>query len=142
MAQQGRVANHKLNDGLTPKQAKFVEGIAQGKSSTVAALEAYETDNYHTAAVVASENLNKPKVRDAVLNALEHHSLTAIDAVRPVKEAIDFKGDTKRESLEVNLKGVDRYLKLLAMTEDRTDKGSSTTLIFNNGTSSNNFVKK
>lgn len=142
MAQQGAVSKAKIKDGLTPKQAKFVKGIAEGKSATQAALSAYDVKNYGTAAVVATENLNKPNIREAVQRALEHHQLTPEMALEPVKKALLYKGDTERESLEMNLKGVGIYQRLLAMTEDKTAGGGGNTFIFNNKVDKQSFTAK
>jgi hypothetical protein len=119
MAQQGRVAKRTLKGGLTPKQAKYVQGIAEGKPGYKAAMDAYETDSLNVANTISVENMQKPTVREAVLKALDGHSLSADDAVAPVKRALQYQGETERESLEMNLKGADRLMKLMSMTENK-----------------------
>jgi len=135
------MAEVKKKPKLTVKQAKFVKGIAEGKSATVSAQESYDVKKYSTAAVIATENLNKPNVKEAVEYALAKQGLTADDMVAPVKRALEFQGETDRETIEINLKGVDRLVRLFQMTEDKNTGGN--TFIFNNGDKqSNNFLKK
>lgn len=117
---------------LTTKQIKFVKGIAQGKTPTQSAVSAYPTQKYTTAAVTANENLNKPNVKLAVELALKEQGLSADDMVKPVKRALEYRGDTERDSLDMNLKGVDRLVKLFQMTEDKTTT-SPNTVNFNFG---------
>lgn len=47
---------------LTHKERGFVNDIADGKPGVHAALNNYDTKDYHTAAVIASENLTKPDI--------------------------------------------------------------------------------
>lgn len=142
MAQQGRVAKAKLKDGLTPKQAKFVQKIAEGKTGTQAALESYNVKSVDVAKTVASENYSKPNIREAIQRALEHHQITPEMALEPVKRGLLFQGDTERESLDMNLKAVGIYSKLLGMTEDKSNQSNGNTFVFNNVNSSQNFYKK
>lgn len=54
---------------LTPKQAKFVKGIAEGKQQREAYIEAYDTKgNIPTVDVEASRTLSKPQVKEALEN--------------------------------------------------------------------------
>jgi len=61
----------KMSSGLTPKQTKFIQGMAAGKSGTQAALEAYDTDDPIVAGGIASDNLQKPYIRERVEEALK-----------------------------------------------------------------------
>lgn len=54
---------------LTKKEKKFVATYAETGNGTQAALKVYDTTDINTAASIASENLRKPKILDA-LNAL------------------------------------------------------------------------
>jgi len=47
---------------LTPKQKKFADSYIDTGNGTRSALEAYDTDDYSTAASIASENLKKPEL--------------------------------------------------------------------------------
>lgn len=53
-------------DELTKKQKVFVKEYAKTENGTQAALKAYDTKDYSTAGAIASENLNKPKVIQAL----------------------------------------------------------------------------
>jgi phage terminase small subunit len=49
---------------LTPKQKVFVDEYVKNKgNATQAALKAYDTDDYQTAASIGEENLKKPEIR-------------------------------------------------------------------------------
>ena len=72
---------------LTQKQAKFVKGIADGKTNTEAALEAYDTDSYDVAKVIASENLTKPNIQQAVELARVKLNITPERALKPIGDA-------------------------------------------------------
>lgn len=107
---------------LTMKQAKFVKGIADGKTNTQSALEAYDTDSYDTAAVIATENLRKPNIQDAIEIARVKLNITPERALKPIDDALN------DDDLEMRLKGSDRALKIMGITGK--DKGN-TTNIFN-----------
>jgi phage terminase small subunit len=124
---RGRVPLHQIVDGITPKQAKFVSHIAEGKSGTEAALLAYNTESLGTAQVISSENLKKPMVRSAIDKAIGTLDLTAIKALMPIKEALE------HDDLEMRLKGTDRWIKLIPRDKP---EGSSMTVNFNLGSKS------
>ncbi len=51
---------------LTKKEKKFVAGYAETGNGTQTVLEVYDTKDINTAASIASENLRKPKILDAL----------------------------------------------------------------------------
>lgn len=73
---------------LTRKQRTFVQGFVEHGNGTQAALEAYDTQDPKVAAVIASENLNKPNVieeitvqnnnREQLVEAAHDSLLTAV----------------------------------------------------------------
>lgn len=64
-------------NGGSPKQNLFVKKyLENGQNGTQAALAAYDTKDPVTASVIASENLDKPNVREMVENALRKNDLT------------------------------------------------------------------
>lgn len=121
---------------LTPKQAKFVKGVAQGKPGTIAALEAYDTDNYNTASTIAVENMQKPSVKEAIDKEMEKQGLTLEKIIAPVTKALDSTIkvktqdgeiiDTGQADLEMQLKGHDRAVKLMSFGQKREDAGGNT----------------
>lgn len=114
---------------LTPKQQKFVEGVAKGKPLYKAALEAYDTDSPRVASVIAAENIAKPSVRDALIPILEKHNINLDTAIAPIGEALQaVKQDITTGSWEpdhsTRLKASDRALKLMGVNS--TEQGNVT----------------
>lgn len=66
----------KINNKLTRKQNVFVNELVNGKSATQAALAAYNTNDPNTAKVIASENLTKPNIREALEEGLRTSGLS------------------------------------------------------------------
>lgn len=113
---------------LTPKQAKFVRGIAEGKTQTKAALDAYDIegkDPERIASALAVENLGKPSIQQAVELARVKLNITPERALKPIDDALN------ADDIETRLKGSDRALKIMQALEPK-DKGG-TTIIFNKG---------
>lgn len=66
----------RINQKLTRKQTMFVKQLADGKSATQAAMVAYNVSNPKTASVIASQNLNKLSIREALEEALSSNGLS------------------------------------------------------------------
>lgn len=66
----------KINNKLTRKQDTFVKSILGGQSATQAVLTAYDTSDPNVAKVIASENLTKPNVKEALEEALRSNGLS------------------------------------------------------------------
>lgn len=113
---------HMSKPKLTTKQAKFVKGMAQGKTQTDSALEAYDTKDYATAAVIATENLKKPNIQEAIELARVKLNLTPERALKPIDDALN------DDDLEMRLKGSDRALKIMGVQ----NKGGGVQINFNN----------
>lgn len=64
--------------GLTKKQRGFVKDYIKNGNGTQAAINNYNTTDENTAAVIASENLIKPKIQNAILEALPDELLSQI----------------------------------------------------------------
>jgi len=73
---------------LTPKQAKFVKGVNEGKTKVAAAMEAYPNATYQTARVIAAENIAKPSIAQALEAAYERQGITVDAIVRPVADGL------------------------------------------------------
>ena len=125
---------------LTPKQAKYVEGYVSGKPGYIAAMEAYDTTDKNVANQISIENLQKPTLKDIIDKAMAKHSVTADDIAFVTRKALDYQGVTERDSLEMNLKGADRAMRMLQMTEDKATSGGNT-LIFNDNRKTSKYVK-
>lgn len=115
---------------LSRKQAKFVKGVAEGKPAYVAALEAYDTTNASVAATIASENMNKPNVKDAIEAEMVKQGITMDKIIAPVAKALRATHvakvdgepvDTGLPDLEMQLKGHDRAVKLMTFGIKKDD---------------------
>lgn len=65
---------------LTKKQSRFVKELVSGKSATQAVIQSYNVTSIKTASVIASQNLNKLSIREALDAALRTNGLT-IDVI-------------------------------------------------------------
>lgn len=108
---------------LTLKQREFVANYIKLKNGTKAALIAYDADNENVASVIATENLGKPNIQQAIETAMVKMNLTPERAVKPIDEALN------HEDLEMRLKGSDRALKLMGVGKDG---GTKVNINFNN----------
>lgn len=123
---------------LTIKQKKFVKAyVANDGNGTKAALQAYNTVDEKTASVIASENLEKPSVKEAIDAALEKHGITIEKATQPIADGliatrkIGF-GDNAEYEVDhsTRLKASGMALKLLGAEKG---EGGGNTYIFNKG---------
>lgn len=75
---------------MTTKQKIFVKEYVETKGNgTKAALIAYDTDDYNTAATISKENLKKPQI----ISALQlHNELIESTIIKGIK---DYKGSKK-----------------------------------------------
>lgn len=109
---------------LTTKQAKFVKAKAEGKTGTEAAMIAYDVKDATVASSIAAENLKKPSIQEVLQAELSKQGITIEKIVRPVARALD------NESIELQLKGHDRAIKLLGF-QQKSDNGTSVNINFN-----------
>jgi phage terminase small subunit len=105
---------------LTTKQTKFIKGIAEGKTGTQSALDAYHTTDNATARAIASENLTKPTIQQALEQTLDRLNLTPEKALQPILDALE------HHNLDTRLKGSDRALKIMFALKEKQDKEAST----------------
>ena len=62
---------------LTPKQDAFIrEYIANGGNGTKAAQVAYDTNSYNSAQSIASQNLDKPVIAEALIKTMRRAGIT------------------------------------------------------------------
>src|SRR5215475_12572057 len=73
---RGAKLNAMARSALSVKQRRFVAEYARSGNGTQAALAAYDTDDPHTAHAIASENLRKPAIQDAVTELLDAGGLS------------------------------------------------------------------
>jgi len=91
---------------LTDKQKKFALSIAQGKTATQAALDAYECSSRKSAKVLGSNLMADPDMRAAIADILAEEGLTKRYRVQRLKQCVDHKDPI------VCLKGLDMSFKL------------------------------
>lgn len=105
---------------LTVKERKLVKAKAEGKTVLDAANEAEYLPNAsdETRRVEAHRVLQKPHVQEALQEALAAQGITYDMIVQPVTNAL------KSDSIELQLKGHDRAVRLLGIKES----GSGTTV--------------
>lgn len=100
---------------LTPKQGAFIrEYIANGGNGTKAAQVAYDTNSYNSAQSIASQNLNKPIIVEALLKTMRRAGITDEMIVKPVIEALTAVNADGTPNLDLQLKGHDRVMKMIS----------------------------
>lgn len=100
---------------LTPKQDAFIrEYIANGGNGTKAAQVAYDTNSYNSAQSIASQNLNKPIIAEALLKTMRRAGITDEMIVKPVIEALTAVNADGTPNLDLQLKGHDRVMKMIS----------------------------
>ena len=74
------------NGGLTIKQKKFVSRVIATGNPTQAVLEVYDTTKQDVARSMASENLAKPSIYDAIEKGLKEEGLTPNTVIAALKD--------------------------------------------------------
>ena len=128
---------------LTIKQKKFVKAyVANDGNGTKAALESYNTVDEKTASVIASENLEKPSVKEAIDAALDKHGITMDAAIAPIADGLtafrtvpggDGEGSWDVADHSIRLKASGMALKLLgAEKQSEIPQGANFIQVNNN----------
>lgn len=100
---------------LTPKQDAFIrEYIANGGNGTKAAQVAYDTNSYNSAQSIASQNLDKPVIAEALIKTMRRAGVTDEMIVKPVIEALTAVNADGTPNLDLQLKGHDRVMKMIS----------------------------
>lgn len=97
---------------LTRKQNKFVKEFIETGNGTQAALAVYDTEDENTAAVIAHENLRKPKILKAIEEALPDDILNQVhlEGLYATKPIYSPKGDLVAEDADFSVRA--KYLEL------------------------------
>lgn len=84
-----------MSKRLSHKEQGFVQDIVKGETGTQAALNNYDTEDYMTAASIATENLKKPKIIEAIEEALPDTLLNEIhrEGLYATKEYYNKEGE-------------------------------------------------
>lgn len=93
-----------MTDKLTRKQKDFVESYLDTGNGTQAALAAYDTENARVAAAIASENLTKPNIINALEEALPDDLLAQVhkEGLFATKPIYNDDGDLLSEEADFN----------------------------------------
>ena len=117
---------------LTVKQKKFVKAYVENEGNGLqAAKKVYKTSSDKSAAVISSQNLAKLNIKDAIDQSLIKHGIDIDLAVAPIAKALvatkvvihGNKEDAfaeEVEDIELQLKGSDRALKLMGVSQEKT----------------------
>lgn len=100
---------------LTVKQAKFVRGIAEGKTNTQSVIDAYDIESKdieNVASSIAAENLRKPTIQEAIELARVKLNITPERVLKPIDDALN------DEDVKTRLMGTDRALKLMGVGKE------------------------
>lgn len=91
---------------LTKKQKEFVEAYVVTGNGTQAALTAYDTQDPDTAGVIAYENLRKPKIQNALEEALPDELLAKIhlEGLFATRSVFDVKGELVAEDADFSVR--------------------------------------
>ena len=74
---------------LTEKEQKFVQGRVQGKSQTLAAMDAYDVSSRESAKALGHTISKAPHVRQAIEDLMDYHGLSRSFRVKKVREHVD-----------------------------------------------------
>lgn len=133
---------------LTRKEIIFLKGVASGKTNVAAAQEAYPTANYQTAAAIASENLRKPKIQEALTAAYEATGINAQSIADVLRDAMLAKKSVQVDGTLLETNVADHSVRVnaartaahLVGAGNKGDDGSEKpTINFNIGTK--NYIK-
>lgn len=114
---QNPLTQQKTRQRLTKKQKGFVDDFVLTENGTQSALKNYDTTDYKTASVIASENLDKPSIQVAIeetkkslKNALIEQGITPQKIAKKINyllESDDFGAVDKGLKHSTNIYGVE-----------------------------------
>lgn len=118
---------------LTVKQKKFVkEYVATDGNGQKAAKAAYDVKSDSVARTVASENLTKPNIKEAIEAALIQHGITIEAATKPIADGLYAFKDDDQPDHSVRLKASGMALKLLGADQKADSPTTGNTFLINN----------
>lgn len=101
----------------TLKQQEWLRQTIITKNPTLAARMAYNVKDGHNASVIASENLAKHYLREALNEMLENYGLILEDTVKEHKWVISQKKD-----IATKLKGIQEHYELVGLHPKEKEK--------------------
>ena len=91
---------------LNSQEQRFVMSIAEGKSQTAAAIDAYECSTVASAKSLGSQLMKKPKIGAALSEWMDYHGLTKSYRVQKLCKHVDNRDPN------VSLKALDQTFKI------------------------------
>jgi len=112
-------------EGLTPKQKRFCELVAEGKSRTTAAMEAYDVSSRNSAKALQSELMDNPKIGESIEALMDYHGLTRSHRVKRLKGLVDHVDPN------VSLRALDQSWKLDGYPKSETGPAAKPNVVIN-----------
>ena len=94
-----------LNE-LTPKEQRFALSVAEGKSQTQSAIDAYNVSSYESAKALGSQLMKKPEINASVAEWMNYHGLNRSYRVGKLRQHVDHRDPN------VSLNALDQSWKL------------------------------
>lgn len=124
---------------LTKKERGFVKDYVLTENGTQSALKNYDTTDYKTASVIASENLDKPRIQVAIeetrktlKNALIDKEVDEDKIAETIKELLDAKDEKGLSDYTAKDKGLKHALSIYGVEDPEKPKSQNTyNFIFN-----------
>lgn len=96
---------------LTLKQRIFIKNYLKNGNATEAAVVAYKVKNRNVAGVIASENLRKPNIVNAIIRSLDKCGLSDNYLAIGLRQIIE-SGTGIKANAETTTKGIELAFKL------------------------------
>jgi phage terminase small subunit len=106
---------------LTQKQQLYINYYNRGMNGTQAVKTAYNITNDNVAAVIASQNLRKPKIAQALVDLRVESNIMLVDSIRVLGEGMNANKyiggvETNMPDHRIRLRASEKALKLLKLT--------------------------
>jgi DNA-binding CsgD family transcriptional regulator len=99
---------------LSPKEQRFAVSVAEGKSQTQSAIEAYDVSSMGSAKSLGSQLMKKPRVNAAISELMEYHGMGRSYRVQKLKEHLDSPDPViSLKSLEISYKADGTFREIL-----------------------------
>ena len=90
---------------LSPKEQRFAVSVAEGKSQTQSAIDAYDVSSMGSAKSLGSQLMKKPRVNAAISELMEYHGMGRSYRVQKLKEHLDSPDPViSLKSIEISFK--------------------------------------
>lgn len=111
------VGKYRARTLLTAKQQRFTEEYIKTLNGTESASIAYDASNRDTARSIATENLSKPLIREAIAKQLQENGIEMQEIYSTHKRNM-----LQQENLPTSQKAVSDFYEILGMKGDRAQE--------------------